>query len=147
MKPVSLGGSIVKRASLHNFDEIKKLGVNIGSKVLIKKAAEIIPKVIKTETPASRTFPVKAYFSVVIQKHCLRQLRQEKIFQALSSPCANLRIRLIILIANYFYFVPLGYIIVMFSKAVFLLTYNINTFDSFILFIFLFLLRFLVYCF
>lgn len=58
MKPVSLGGSIVKRASLHNFDEIKKLGVNIGSKVLIKKAAEIIPKVIKTETPASRTFPM-----------------------------------------------------------------------------------------
>ena len=51
MKPVSLGGSIVKRASLHNFDEIKKLGVNIGSKVLIKKAAEIIPKVIKAEVP------------------------------------------------------------------------------------------------
>ena len=49
MKPVSLGGSIVKRATLHNFDEIKKLGVNIGSKVLIKKAAEIIPKVIKAE--------------------------------------------------------------------------------------------------
>lgn len=89
---------------------------------------------------------LKAYFSIVIQKHCLRQLCQEKIFQALSSPCANLRIRLIILIANYFYFVPLGYIIVMFSKAVFLLTYNINTFDSFILFIFSFLLRFLVYC-
>ena len=51
MKPVSLGGSIVKRATLHNFDEIKKLGVNVGSKVLIKKAAEITPKVIKAETP------------------------------------------------------------------------------------------------
>ncbi|MDD3419660.1 MAG: NAD-dependent DNA ligase LigA [Candidatus Gastranaerophilales bacterium] len=49
MQPVSLGGSIVKRASLHNFDEIKKLGVNIGSEVLIKKAAEIIPKVIKAK--------------------------------------------------------------------------------------------------
>ena len=51
MKPVSLGGSIVQRATLHNFDEIKKLGVNIGSKVLIKKAAEIIPKVIKADIP------------------------------------------------------------------------------------------------
>ena len=49
MKPVSLGGSIVQRATLHNFDEIRKLGVNTGSKVLIKKAAEIIPKVIKAE--------------------------------------------------------------------------------------------------
>jgi DNA ligase (NAD+) len=49
MQPVSLGGSIVKRASLHNFDEIEKLGVNVGSEVLIKKAAEIIPKVIKAK--------------------------------------------------------------------------------------------------
>ena len=57
MKPVSLGGSIVKRATLHNFDEIKKLGVNIGSKVLIKKAAEISPKVIKTEIPAEEIYP------------------------------------------------------------------------------------------
>ncbi len=56
MKPVSLGGSIVKRATLHNFDEIKKLGVNIGSKVLIKKAAEIIPKVIKAENPTENYY-------------------------------------------------------------------------------------------
>lgn len=53
MQPVSLGGSIVKRASLHNFDEIKKLGVNTGSEVLIKKAAEIIPKVIKAKEKKS----------------------------------------------------------------------------------------------
>jgi len=51
MQPVNLGGSIVKRASLHNFDEIEKLKINIGSKVLIKKAAEIIPKVIKAKEP------------------------------------------------------------------------------------------------
>lgn len=56
MKPVSLGGSIVQRATLHNFDEIKKLGVNIGSKVLIKKAAEIIPKVIKADIPSEKVF-------------------------------------------------------------------------------------------
>jgi DNA ligase (NAD+) len=47
LKPVNLAGSIVSRASLHNFDEIKRLDVRIGDKVLIKKAAEIIPKVIK----------------------------------------------------------------------------------------------------
>lgn len=46
MQPVSLGGTIVKRASLHNFDEIKRLDLSIGDKVLVKKAAEIIPKVI-----------------------------------------------------------------------------------------------------
>lgn len=47
LKPVQLAGSTVSRASLHNFDEIKRLDVRIGDTVLIKKAAEIIPKVIK----------------------------------------------------------------------------------------------------
>ncbi len=47
LEPVLLAGSTVARASLHNFDEIKRLDVRIGDTVLIKKAAEIIPKVIK----------------------------------------------------------------------------------------------------
>lgn len=47
LQPVQLAGSTVSRASLHNFDEIKRLDIRIGDTVLIKKAAEIIPKVIK----------------------------------------------------------------------------------------------------
>ncbi len=47
LNPVQLAGSTVKRASLHNFDEINRLQINIGNEVLIKKAAEIIPKVIR----------------------------------------------------------------------------------------------------
>lgn len=53
LTPVQLAGTIVKRASLHNFDEIERLHINIGDKVVIKKAAEIIPKVIKKATPDS----------------------------------------------------------------------------------------------
>ena len=52
LEPVQLGGSIVSRASLHNFDEIKRLDIRIGDIVLIKKAAEIIPKVIKVNKEA-----------------------------------------------------------------------------------------------
>ena len=47
LEPVQLAGTTVKRASLHNFDEIQRLRINIGNSVLIKKAAEIIPKVIR----------------------------------------------------------------------------------------------------
>lgn len=47
LEPVLLAGSTVSRASLHNFDEIERLDIRIGDTVLIKKAAEIIPKVIK----------------------------------------------------------------------------------------------------
>jgi len=50
LEPVNLAGSVVKRASLHNYDEIKRLGVMIGDYVRVKKAAEIIPKVIQVET-------------------------------------------------------------------------------------------------
>ena len=58
LDPVALGGSIVSRASLHNFDEIKRLDIRIGDTVLIKKAAEIIPKVIKVmDTPEHETLP------------------------------------------------------------------------------------------
>lgn len=49
LEPVLLAGSMVSRASLYNFDEIKRLDIRIGDIVLIKKAAEIIPKVIKVE--------------------------------------------------------------------------------------------------
>ena len=59
LEPVLLAGSTVARASLHNFDEIKRLDVRIGDRVLIKKAAEIIPKVIKVvETPEHENLPV-----------------------------------------------------------------------------------------
>lgn len=49
LEPVLLAGSTVSRASLHNFDEVKRLDVRIGDTVFIKKAAEIIPKVIKVD--------------------------------------------------------------------------------------------------
>ncbi|MGL4999245.1 MAG: NAD-dependent DNA ligase LigA, partial [Cetobacterium sp.] len=46
LKEVELSGSRVKRASLHNMDEIKRKDIRIGDRVFIEKAAEIIPQVI-----------------------------------------------------------------------------------------------------
>jgi len=46
LTPVQLAGTTVKRASLHNFDEIKRLGVGAHSAVVIEKAGEIIPQVV-----------------------------------------------------------------------------------------------------
>ena len=46
--PVNLSGSVVSRASMYNFDEIKRLNIYLNDEVLIKKAAEIIPKVVKS---------------------------------------------------------------------------------------------------
>lgn len=46
LKPVALGGTTVKRASLHNADIIEKLDVRVGDFVFVEKGGEIIPKII-----------------------------------------------------------------------------------------------------
>lgn len=46
LEPVSLGGTIVKRASLHNADQIEKLDVREGDMVMVEKGGEIIPKIV-----------------------------------------------------------------------------------------------------
>ncbi len=47
--PVQLAGTIVKRASLHNADQIEKLDIRIGDTVFVEKGGEIIPKIIAVD--------------------------------------------------------------------------------------------------
>jgi len=49
LEPVQLAGTIVKRASLHNADQIEKLDVRIGDTVFVEKGGEIIPKIIAVD--------------------------------------------------------------------------------------------------
>ncbi len=46
LEPVELSGTTVKRASLHNWDQVARLGIGLGDKVLVHKAGEIIPQVL-----------------------------------------------------------------------------------------------------
>lgn len=50
LKPVLLAGTTVKRATLHNANEIERLGLHEGDTVLVEKGGEIIPKIISVNT-------------------------------------------------------------------------------------------------
>jgi len=47
LAPVSIGGTTVTRATLHNMDEIERLGVKIGDWVQVERGGDVIPKVVK----------------------------------------------------------------------------------------------------
>ena len=49
LEPVQLAGTIVKRASLHNADQIEKLDIRINDTVFVEKGGEIIPKIIAVD--------------------------------------------------------------------------------------------------
>ena len=50
LKPVQLGGTTVRRASLHNSDQIKKLDLHVNDFVYVEKGGEIIPKIVGVNT-------------------------------------------------------------------------------------------------
>ena len=68
MEPVPLAGTIVKRASLYNFEDLAKKDLRVGDAVELQKAGEIIPQVLRYlpehRPPAARPFPVPTHCPV-----------------------------------------------------------------------------------
>jgi DNA ligase (NAD+) len=64
LEPVQVGGVTVSRSTLHNMDEIGRLGLQIGDTVLIERAGEVIPHVLKVVKEGKNRKPFR------MPKHC-----------------------------------------------------------------------------
>jgi DNA ligase (NAD+) len=64
LEPVQVGGVTVSRSTLHNMDEIERLGLQIGDTVLIERAGEVIPHVLKVVKEGKGRKPFR------MPKHC-----------------------------------------------------------------------------
>ncbi|TSC53163.1 MAG: DNA ligase (NAD+) [Parcubacteria group bacterium LiPW_39] len=77
LKPVDVGGVKVSRATLHNEDEIKRLGLKIGDTVIVQRAGDVIPDIVRV-LPKLRTGKEKEFHMPKVCPICGgRVLRQE----------------------------------------------------------------------
>ncbi|MCM8818770.1 MAG: NAD-dependent DNA ligase LigA [Candidatus Omnitrophica bacterium] len=88
LEPVHVSGTTVSRATLHNFDEIKRLGIKIGDRVFIEKSGEIIPKVVKVipevRTGKEKNIPIPEFCPV-----CKSKVVKDK--EEVAIRCPNIR--------------------------------------------------------
>ena len=91
LDPINIGGVLVKRASLHNLNEIKRLGIMIGDSIKVKRAGDVIPKLVDVITEKRP----ESVYSIVIPKKCPScgsLLRREEVYiRCLNPECESKR--------------------------------------------------------
>ena len=89
LKPVKLAGTTVKRASLHNFDQVKRLDVCIGDTVVVRKAGEIIPEILRVvlEKRPLTASPVEAPASCPCCEGKLEKSEEEVVLRCVNFNC------------------------------------------------------------
>ncbi len=96
LKAVECSGVIIRNATLHNFDEIKRLNIKEGDRVLIERAGDVIPKVVKVVASLGR----KSFQIPKVCPECLGKVIKEKeedvAYRCINSACpAQLERRLL----------------------------------------------------
>ncbi|MDD4182584.1 MAG: NAD-dependent DNA ligase LigA, partial [Candidatus Omnitrophica bacterium] len=95
LKPVECAGVTISRSTLHNFDEIERLDVREGDTVLIERAGEVIPKIIKVITAKRKegTKKVKVPENCPVCKQALAKEKEEEVYWLCINPDCPAKIK------------------------------------------------------
>lgn len=87
LKPVECAGVTIRNATLHNFDEIKRLGIKVGDRILIERAGDVIPKVVKVvESRGKREFPIPKVCPACMGK-VIKEKEEEVAYRCINPSC------------------------------------------------------------
>lgn len=87
LEPVQIGGVTVSRSTLHNMDEVERLGVQIGDTVLIERAGEVIPHVLKVVKEGKDRRPFRMPKSCPECGSKIHRVEGEVAYRCLNSAC------------------------------------------------------------
>jgi len=102
LEPVNVDGAVVRRASLHNRDEIERKGLRIGDTVLIQRAGDVIPEVVKpvVEKRSGSEQPIVFPDSCPVCGHPLDRPAGEVITRCVNPHCPAQRLQSLIYFAG-----------------------------------------------
>ncbi len=87
LKPVECSGVTISNATLHNFDEIERLGLRVGDRVLIERAGDVIPKVVKVvEQRGKKVYNIPARCPACGEK-IIKEKAEDVAYRCINTDC------------------------------------------------------------
>jgi DNA ligase (NAD+) len=87
LEPVQIGGVTVSRSTLHNMDEVERLGVQIGDTVLVERAGEVIPHVLKVVKEGKNRKPFRIPRECPVCHSKIHKVEGEVAYRCLNTAC------------------------------------------------------------
>lgn len=87
LEPVKCSGVIIRHATLHNFDEIKRLNIRVGDRILLERAGDVIPKVVKVvEHKGKKPFVLPKVCPVCLAK-VVKEKEKDVAYRCINPSC------------------------------------------------------------
>jgi DNA ligase (NAD+) len=87
LEPVQIGGVTVSRSTLHNMDEVERLGVQIGDTILVERAGEVIPHVLKVVKEGKNRKPFRVPKECPVCHSKIHKVEGEVAYRCLNTAC------------------------------------------------------------